>query len=393
LPDNQILIGLTGALLPAESNLRLLREDGTAIESFRAELPSGYVEGIEITPDQKILLGFRSSLQKLELRRLNRNGTADLSFTPLTISSTASQIERISLLSNGEIEVVTGTRFCGFGCRRVQEFFRVGGQQISAVPLFGAPDRDRAGNAYWPSSSGLIRLKPDGSIDQTFPSFRLDEPSSYLAAQSNGQAIVSAYDGQTTSLARILPVAAAQRPALIAFSSGAYETSGSVNVLLHRMGDTSQPLKVQARTIEASATPGQDFVPQDTSIEFVPLQVTANISIALLDDGKLEGPEDFSVAFTARTPEGEELLSAESRISLYDDEISNSSSPSRAIYMGVSAGGVLILNFSWSDLSRTVEASEDFVTWTTVAEYPANGQYQMVVPQDRPHRFYRVRFK
>ncbi len=157
--------------------------------------------------------------------------------------------------------------------------------------------------------SNLVCLLDDGRLDLRFDpgsSFGGLDPGSVvgMAQQDDGRILVAgnftSFDGNTArGLVRLFP----ENPGSSSSASvlqyrvekPAAECGAPFKLLLIRSGDSNQFHQVRILTEPGSAKDGEDFVPVDTVVRFLPGEVFHSVVIPVIHDRQAEGPETFSV--------------------------------------------------------------------------------------------------
>jgi uncharacterized delta-60 repeat protein len=208
------------------TNLTRLNPDGSVDPTFTpaAEMPWG---PWPVQDDGKILFGenwgdIRRPATPFNhvLVRLNADGSLDTTFAPPSDVLVFPYVQSILIESNGDI-LVGGIRFESNGdilegSLRLNPTGGIEGTlSISGTPLLVNPDGTIMVRTGW---GGLVRLKPDGTVDPTFTAdvycpFYDPSRSQRLALDSNGRLLVGAEYGGLYRLNNTGAIDAVLRPA------------------------------------------------------------------------------------------------------------------------------------------------------------------------------------
>ncbi len=157
--------------------------------------------------------------------------------------------------------------------------------------------------------AGLARVLADGSLDLSFDSgkgFAARPASSVslntLASLSQGGWLLGgdfgSYDGFTQSyLVKILPEQLT-RPLTFQFALTNLtisESNGLFTVEVVRTGDASTDASVVLSTVDGTAIAGQDYILLSTNLHFAAGEWSKTVSVASLDDRRVEPTEQFSL--------------------------------------------------------------------------------------------------
>lgn len=239
-PDGKVLVGgnfdyINGTLA---GRIQRLNADGSTDQSFNPGGlgANGFLAAMVIQPDGKILIGggftTYNNTPRLSVARLNADGTLDPTFAPTGITSRR-QVTALALQADGKILVGSGpnldvatstpnsglTRLNPDGTPddsfdlRATGSFTVNGGFVRAL-LVQADGRILVGGGFnGQQVDNLVRLNASGSPDPSF-SFRLSARSGatvrVLASQANGKILVggllpNSNDQLTSRLVRLLP--------------------------------------------------------------------------------------------------------------------------------------------------------------------------------------------
>jgi uncharacterized delta-60 repeat protein len=187
-PDGKVILsGGFSAKLPDGTlvrNLARLNPDGTFDPTFTGDRPDNDIRAIYILPDGKILVGglFQKlgTTSRIGLGRLNANGTVDTSYNA-GITQGFTGVFAFAPGANGKIWV--GGTFLQLGGMSTIKYLGLlnsdGTPDISYTPpvlkgyvdaIYASPDGSLLLGGGDISSRGLLtRIKPDKTIDNTFP--------------------------------------------------------------------------------------------------------------------------------------------------------------------------------------------------------------------------------
>ncbi len=129
------------------------------------------------------------------------------------------------------------------------------------------------------------------------------------------------------------------------------EAESTVSLTVQRSGDASSSASVQFRTVNGTATAGEDYTAQSGTLNFAANQTTRTITVPLLSDIVVEGSETFSVRLS--NPTGATL-----------------GSPNRSTVT------ILDNDLELGDLNRTTAVSG--LTQPTTLDWTPDGEYLLV---------------
>jgi hypothetical protein len=167
---------------------------------------------------------------------------------------------------------------------------------------------------------------------------------------------------QTTAVLTITDNDAAQ-PGVIQFESATYsvgEPDLSATVTLIRTGGSDGAVSVTVTTSNGTATAGADYTAVTQVVTFAAGQATATVSVPILDDLLLEGPETVNLALSA--PTGGATLGSPTTavLTIADDETAGEIRFGDPTYSVIEGGGAATIF-----LIRTSSAGTPSVTVTT----------------------------
>jgi uncharacterized delta-60 repeat protein len=162
------------------------------------------------------------------------------------------------------------------------------------------------------SSLTLRRLQADGSSDFSF------DPGTGLKPSADGSATVNAlvplsaggwlvggdfggFDMQNQRyLVKLLPETLT-RPNTFTFTAtnlSIVESATTLPLEVRRSGDASGSASVEVRTVDGTATAGQDYQSLDTTLFFGSGEWSKTVAVAILDNRLVEGSKQFRVVLT-----------------------------------------------------------------------------------------------
>jgi uncharacterized delta-60 repeat protein len=284
-----------GKLVVGGSDLVRLLDDGSIDRTFTARDWGSFVYSLGIYSDGKILVGGPDGV-----RRLNANGSPDVTFQNATRPS--GMVMAVLALPDGRAIVGGQTNFVF--SRSSTSLMRLKADG-SVDPTFISPVRgqvaflrlDQKQRILLAASSGqnsvgFVRLKPDGSFDPTFDfqTARENAPVDDVIFQQDGRMVIQKsmwmLDGitHTNSLARLYETNATSVIYSATKDPDQFESVTNLTVTLRRVGNTETPLTVNYRTEDETARAGVNYVAAQGTVNFTPGQRTNEISLLLIDD-------------------------------------------------------------------------------------------------------------
>jgi uncharacterized delta-60 repeat protein len=360
--------------------LARLKPDGAWDDQFKTGIgvsndqqgnSPGGISSIQVLTDGRLLIGgafqYVDGVSRRGIARLNNDGTLDTSFQPVW-----SETAKIRVQDDGRILVSTpwgdfarllpdGSRDSSFRLDLVHSVFDFALQSEGRILVGGnftkVNDLPRA---------GLARLAADGTVDLSFPGLpSANESIRKVWPEKDGNLLVL---GDFTPLFRVSPngivdlrlsnVYFSNIPAALpeakgtllvggsfatiqeygapflarlrvdgngkglTFSSSVFsadEATGSLEISLDRWGTLAESFTVRLRTLDGSATAGADYSALNQEITFAPGERQKTVRVPILDDGRLEGPEDFLVTLEQVTPGV--ALGPGARVVIQDNEV------------------------------------------------------------------------
>ena len=217
---------------------------------------------------------------------------------------------------------------------RMASFSNFGAESVDlAAPGASIRSTFNGGDASYATLSGTSMASPHvaGALAVLRAEFPSEDAASLKARLLDTADVRDDFLGTTVSGGRLnleaaLLNEAVPRPGALRFATNAVnaaENSGSVPVVVRRVGGSDGAVSVRYRTVAGSATAGADF----TAVDGVQLSwadgdaADRTISVAVLDDTEAEGTEDFELELfeagggaTVGTP-------GQLRVDLLDDEV------------------------------------------------------------------------
>jgi uncharacterized delta-60 repeat protein len=332
-PDQKVLVGVSSW---TGSGLARLLPNGDYDPLFTAmEVRDMSVAALVVQPDGRILCGgsFPGTASKPGLVRLLADGTLDSPFAQQlasieTASGSPGAITALQLQPDGGILI--GGRFDQVGGRTARNLARlkpdgsVDESWHAGAGLDGAPHQlvlqgDGAvlvcgsfRNVQGVPRPGLARLLPDGRLDTSFAPDLVDVGTMLL--QGDGRIVVGGGFFTVNSLLRSglvrlrgNPESAAGMVSLGDAVGTVLESAGAVNLQVRRTGGSRGRLVVPYAVSGGTAVAGTDIVPSSGAIEFADGDTqTKTISLRVLADGQATG--DKSVQVSLSTPVGGAVL-------------------------------------------------------------------------------------
>ena len=311
-PDvRQVVVQVDGKILLAgfsslNFGLARLNSDGSLDTSFRidhTDQPVPQVLAIALQADGKILAGGKFYEGPLPyLIRLSADGSLDSTFKATPPASLIESLRISSMALQFDGKILACANFFQTDGNSGNEIFRFNSDG-SLDPTFN----DGSGRYNYLSQiqllangkvlavgyHGGVRLNVDGSLDRTFEL----EGLSAVAIQADG--LIVAGGSFTGGVGRIFPDLGQRGGAEFTTSIvSTSETMGAVEVNLQRLGDTSQEMTVDFATSDLTAYAGLDYVAQQGTVHFAPLQVTNTLSIPLINDSLVEADKSFRITLS-----------------------------------------------------------------------------------------------
>ncbi|MGZ8899966.1 MAG: Calx-beta domain-containing protein, partial [Limisphaerales bacterium] len=131
------------------------------------------------------------------------------------------------------------------------------------------------------------------------------------------------------------------------------EAAGSITINIFRSGDFRQSTTVEYRTSEIEASEGKDYKATGGTLIFQPGEGFKTLTLEILVDGELEGPESFLFELTGAGPNT--VLGRSSAVIWIDDGAPGISQPSLEIATAPNNQIVLAWSGEASELQRTAD--------------------------------------
>jgi uncharacterized delta-60 repeat protein len=173
----------------------------------------------------------------------------------------------------------------------------------------------------------LMRLNPDGSVDDQFVADAMNGAVLALAIQADGKILAGglfdSVSGQSNpGLVRLNP-SGESFGGQFEFSTGQVEVAESasqVTLTVNRLFSTEGTATVRAATVDYSAEAGVQYVATNVTLTFGPGETSRPLTVQLIDDAIYRGFEAFEVQLS--NPSANTVLGTTNRISvlLRDDD-------------------------------------------------------------------------
>ncbi|QEG02814.1 Quinoprotein glucose dehydrogenase B precursor [Stieleria maiorica] len=290
---------------------RNLRIDRIVVDgvTYQTEDPAVFSTG-SWRPEDGVTPGFRQT------EYLHTNGyfqfasTGNESGSVITIDAEGNMgQERMELLIDGQVvqtfeNVSTTPSSYSYQANQLVTADRI---EIAFTNDFYDPGNDIDRNLT------VDRVRVDGQI------FETEAPSTYTTGfYVAGQGIVSGFyqnetlygNGRFQFLADNPPPPPVDPPVdppdngesgsfvLVDDFAAVFESDGSVTMTIARVGGSDGVASVQYATESETATAGSDFIPESGSLVFADGETSKSVTIAVLQDGLVEGTESFSFRLT-----------------------------------------------------------------------------------------------
>lgn len=137
----------------------------------------------------------------------------------------------------------------------------------------------------------------------------------------------------------------------------AAEDDGTISVTISRSGDSAETATVDWRTLEGSATPGEDFEGVDwTTVAFVEGETSKTVTIQILDDELVENEETLTISLANPTqcipgPQADVL------VTIVSDDVSQSTPQANFTSNLEPAKGPSPLTVQFTDTSKGIPTS------------------------------------
>ncbi|MGC8744337.1 MAG: Calx-beta domain-containing protein [Verrucomicrobiia bacterium] len=323
--DGKILVG--GGFVTFNSvnmpGIVRLTPEGKLNASFNTGVGvEGTVYTIAIQNDSKILIGGKftrvNNLPYTNIARLNPDGSVDTTFN---IGSGADGAVR-AIIVQFDNKIVVGGSFSNFNGRSYSRLVRLNpdgtidnsfmagevGANDSVYALALQPDEKIVVAGVFTrfngvTRNGITRLNKDGSTDLNI-NFG-EGANAYigsLAIQPDRKIIIgggfTAFDGKPRNYLTRLHGGSLVTPSSFQFTTPYYyvnENQNAVKITILRRGGTAGTNYVAYATIDNTAIAGEDYESVTNVIEFPPGEVAVTIGIPIINDTIVENTEDFFV--------------------------------------------------------------------------------------------------
>ncbi|PYK31321.1 MAG: hypothetical protein DME57_04150 [Verrucomicrobia bacterium] len=297
-PDGSIIVGGDFSEFdnqPALSVVRLL-PNGSRDPSFQSAAgPNGFVHTVALQSDGKILIGGAftavGGVPRNRIARLNTDGTLDTTFDPG--AGADDDVFSLALQGDGKI-IVAG------------EFTHMNGVV-----------RNR-----------LVRLNSNGALDLSI-NFGSGANNFILSAliQPDEQILIgggfTAVNGFPRKYIARLLGGADTGPGVLEFSAAEYtvsEAGTNVSVQVIRTGGSTGALSVDVRSVDGTATAGQDYDAVNTTLFFNDGQTVATIQVGIRNDTLVEPSETVTLLLTNLSGDGQFGQQATATITIVNDD-------------------------------------------------------------------------
>jgi hypothetical protein len=259
----------------------------------------------------------------------------------------------------------------------------------------------------WFGGIDLIRPGVDGSLERLpFPSFLGRSNLMKSALQSDGTFVFEALLGDSPGTPYIFRCDFSKtfepRVEIQSLWNGAtpverevWESTGDYELIVRRLGHSSQALPVLVETRDGTARAGEDYVAISQVLTFAPLEIEKTIGVRILQDQKAERNEEFFVVLTdlnnpSRSP-------TPLRICILDEEPSEmfTFGPIREPGGGITPSFIRLIFNARATEAWHVEASTDLKNWSQAGlSGNTNGsiarEWIDASSENFPQRFYRA---
>ena len=279
---------------------------------------------------------------------LAADGSLDLSFLPPADRDFTPYLGKAGVLPDGRV-MVAGLASLQFGILGLEPLWRLNTDgshdtgfalrsagSLGPLQMVDCLSVSRAGSvlvagAFERVSGGrsLMRFHPDGSPDLGFDPGKgiLPTASGYARAYAleetsdGGWLLAGEFGGvddfKQPYLVRLLPESGL-RPrtiAMVATNMSLAETNLVIPIEVVRRGDSTGLASVRVRTVDGTATGGQDFEPFDVTLAFQAGEWAKTILLRLWDDSIVESNEQFTVEML-NPPSGGYSLESPSQVTV-----------------------------------------------------------------------------
>lgn len=399
----QISVGPDGTVLLMNSLALALQPDGSVHHFWRDRILDLAGDGpLAFQPDGKLLVASGN-----RLHRINVDGSRDLSFAPQVGHSDDPQRARLSELfpqAGGRI-VIAGrfTHVNGVPRRHLARLLPAGGLDETFDPQvpdaaesaqrFGVqPDGKVLASFYlgFPSSP-VIRFEVDGSIDG---SFRLSKGNYFGAVQPDGKILLVEFSGE--QWLRRAYGDPAQRKAFALDGANLLEVSaggGTANILIHRLGITTESTTLRFATRDGTARAGLDYPAPSGTLTFGPLETWRFLSIPATPNLALNENRGFTLVLLDSGEDGTVLGPPEQKIAIVPPEyisIQPDGSPSSRRLRVTLAPTAPGRAYELKELSISQQGTFLPRTVSTTREAGGTATFLVEASSAKPHRIFRA---
>jgi uncharacterized delta-60 repeat protein len=300
--------------------------------------PNAFADAMALQADGRILIGGQADAGGVALARYNTDGSLDTSFDGdgriLTNTTTGlANVSGLALQTDGRI-IAAGSLFN-----------QLTGQDFAAMRFNSDGSID---TSYGTNGRVVVDLGNRGSDNAA--GIALDSSGrAVMVGSANGYFMTVRLDGGPVATPTPTPTPTASptptptptpTPMTIQFSASNYpvgEGSPSVDISITRLGDTTGPASVNFTTsdlaaaqncnvLTGTASSRCDYETSIRTILFAAGETSKTISVFIIDDSYLEGPETFNVILS--NPSGAALGSqAAATVTITDNDIANGPNP------------------------------------------------------------------
>lgn len=311
-PDGKIIIGGSFGLVNNTARLGLARlnEDGSLDSTFNVSQDSGNIDFLALQPDGKLFIRPYKEGGPV-LARLNSDGGVDQSFNARAVSYNLLQQPDGKLLLGGNgcptrLNADGSTDPSFLSCDGNYSGFDILAIRSDGKILASTSQPPPGGNGS--SLPGLVLLNPDGSLDQRypFPGVKFSADSSVgAAAFAQDDSVLITGNFRTVSGAPAVGLARLflnGSPPAFQFSSPIIqvaEDGETATLIVQRTGDSRAAVSVDFATVNGSGKNGQDFLAQNGTLLFAPLETAKILTVLILDNELLGLNTTFSVRLSS----------------------------------------------------------------------------------------------
>ncbi len=161
------------------------------------------------------------------------------------------------------------------------------------------------------------------------------------------------------------------------------ELSERVVVKVVRNGNLTKGASVDLLTVAGSATPGEDYVPSQTTLHFEPAETNAYAYVQLLLDSVNEPNESFSVVLTNASPGASIGMPGDALVTVKDSSRTTLATLDEAsLRSALAQGGLVVLGGSGTvSLTKTLEVTRDTAIDATGVSVTLSGMRKVRVFQ------------